>query len=85
MFEFGLFYGSCQLLVFLDKMPKSFPAIKIVLIISYAAQVMGSSAAITLKGSKVISPVSHSIWTLYLLPSQLGSVALKDLHDQLLI
>ena len=38
---------------------------------------MGSSAAITLKGSKVISPVSHSIQTLYLLPFQLGSVAFK--------
>ena len=38
---------------------------------------MGSSAAITLNGSNVISPVSYSIWTFNLLPLQLGSVAIN--------
>ena len=45
--------------------------------LAYAAQVTGSSAAMMERGSKVISAVSHSPLTLYLLPFQSGSEASK--------
>ena len=82
---FRLLDGSCELFLLLDQMPKSFPTSKIIEIFLFCigTQVMGSSATITLKGSKVIPPVSHSICTLYLLLSNWDQLLLEGLHDQL--